>query len=59
MKLYVVNCMGLQPGRILTDIAYNPDLILDINPGVYSGIGRPKLAHNEHTIWEIPAIVDC
>lgn len=51
--------MGLQPGRILTDIAYNPDLILDIDSGVFSGISRPKLAHNENTIWEIPAIVDC
>lgn len=59
MKMYVVNCMGLQPGRILTDIAYNPDLIMEINPGVFSGISRPKLAHNENTIWEIPAIVDC
>jgi len=59
MHLIEVNYIGLAPNRILTDLAYNADLILKTNQGVFSGIGRPKLANNEHTIWEIPAFIDC
>lgn len=59
MSLSEVNFIGITPRRILEDVANNPDLVLKINDSVFSGIGRPKLAHNKHTIWEIPAFIDC
>ncbi|XP_025192919.1 S-phase kinase-associated protein 2 [Melanaphis sacchari] len=59
MNLYEVNLMGLTPNRILTDLAYNAEMILKMNQGIFSGISRPKLAYNEHTVWEIPAPIDC
>lgn len=59
MSLSEVNFIGITPRRILEDIANNPDVILKINKSVFSGIGRPKLAQNKHTIWEIPAFIDC
>lgn len=59
MSLSELNFIGITPRRILEDIAKNPELTLKINKSIFSGIGRPKLAHNEHTIWEIPAVIDC
>ncbi|CAI6345827.1 unnamed protein product [Macrosiphum euphorbiae] len=60
MSLREVNLIGIAPMRILEDIAgYNPDMALKINGSKFSRIGRPKLAQNIHTIWEIPAFIDC
>jgi len=50
--------IGIPPRRILEG-GKNPDLNLKLNKSVFSGIGRPKLAQNKHTIWEIPAFIDC
>ncbi|XP_060876477.1 S-phase kinase-associated protein 2-like isoform X2 [Metopolophium dirhodum] len=59
MSLREVNFIGIAARRILEDIANNTDLVLKINSSKFSGIGRPKLAQNKHTIWEIPAFIDC
>jgi len=59
MSLSELNIIGLNAIRILQDISHNSNLILKINDSVFSSIGRPKLACKEHTIWEIPAIIDC
>jgi len=59
MSLSELNLIGISTRRLLEGIANNPDLNLKINKGVFSGIGRPKLAQNKHTIWEIPAFIDC
>lgn len=58
MSLREVNFIGISSRQILEDVANNPDLVLKINDSMFSGIGRPKLAHNQHTIWEIPAFID-
>jgi len=59
MSLREVNFIGIAARRILEDIANNTEMVLKINSSKFSGIGRPKLAQNKHTIWEIPAFIDC
>jgi len=58
MSLIELNLIGIPPRRILEG-GKNPDFNLKLNESVFSGIGRPKLAQNKHTIWEIPAFIDC
>jgi len=58
MSLSEVNFIGIEPSRILEDMGYNKDLVLKVNNSMFSRIGRPKLADNKNTIWEIPAFID-
>jgi len=50
---------GKKSHQILGDIVHNPDFDLKINGRIFSGIGHQKLALNKHTIWKIPACIDC
>jgi len=59
MSLSEINCIGITSRRILEDIASNPDLAVKINVSIFSSIGLPKLTRDKHTIWEIPAVIDC
>lgn len=58
MSLDELSIISIPIGRIFNP-ADDPGLELKINVSLYSSIGRPKLAKNPFTIWEIPAIIDC
>jgi len=62
MSLRKINFIGISSDRLFGDepniLANISNLDLTINDSMFSSIGRPKLADNKHTIWEIPAFTD-
>lgn len=57
-RLKELNVFGITNQRLFNYLcAYL--LEFDINKSMFSHVARPKPAHNEHTIWEIPINIDC
>lgn len=45
--------------HLSNSLCVNNALEISINKNMFSRIGRPKFAENEHTIWEIAVCIDC
>lgn len=57
-QLKELNVFGMT-NHLSNSLYVNNTLEININKNMFSRIARPKLADNEHTIWEVTVFIDC